>query len=173
MRNIPGLICVAAMTWLLVPSQQPLPDLFPKNEQVLHGRTVLYDWYVHEFTLGDDFIVKTADSKMPSVRIVYKPFWGFDAPAAKPEDKLDKRAFIGVGDWSFTAQVPMSAEEKGGCSSGRMTHPVVDEDEKVVQELPRYMPTPGAANESAPALGTLQCFILKRNGLRPESQPKH
>ncbi len=164
---------VTALAWLLVPAQQPLPDLFPKNERVLHGRIVLYDWHAHEFTAGDDFIIKTNDAKAPYVRIVYKAFWGFDAPPAKPEDRLDKRAFIGVGDWSFTVRVPMSSEEKGGCSSGRMTHSVVDEDEKVVQELPRYMPTPGAAKESAPALEVLPCFIVKRDGLRPESQAKH
>jgi hypothetical protein len=171
MNYFPALIHLALFASSLLPARQ-LPDLFPKHQQVLQGHIVLYDWYAHEFTFGDAFIVKTTNSKVPYVRIVYQPYWGFDAPAAKPEDKLDKHAFVGVGNWSFTVHAPIGSEEKAGCSSGRMTYPVVDEDEKVVQELPRYMPTPGAVKESAPALEALPCLILKRDGLRPESQPK-
>ena len=116
--------------------------------------------------------MRTSDAKAPYVRIAYKPFWGFDAPAAKPEDKLDKRAFIGTGDWNFTVHPAMISEEEAGCSLGKMTHNVVDEHQKVIQELPRYMPTPGAASEKAPFIETLPCFILKRGGLRPESPSK-
>ena len=151
---------------------QQVPDLVPKTDCTLKGRIVLYDWHAREFTAGDDFIVKTSDAKTPYVRIVYKPFWGFDAPPVKPEDKLNKQAFIGIGDWGFAVHVPISSEEKGGCSSVKMTHNVVDDDGKLVQELPRYMPTPGAASEKAPSIEALPCLILKRDGLRPESQPK-
>jgi hypothetical protein len=164
-----GMIFVAAVACPMAPAQQPLSDLFPKNERLLHGRIVLYDWNIHEFTAGDDFIIKTADAKTPYARILYKPFWGFDAPPSRPEDKLDRHAFIGVGDWTFAVRVPMSVEEKGGCSQPGASH---YEDETGTHELPKYMPTPGASRESAPSVEMLPCFILKQVGLLPENTPK-
>jgi hypothetical protein len=161
---------VAGVVWLVAPAQQPLSDLFPKTDQILHGHIILYDWHARDFTAGDDFIVKTTDAKMHYVRIMYKPFWGFDAPQAKPEDKLDQRAFIGTAGWSFTVHSPMSVEEQGGCSSAAHYY---EEDDVGTRELPTYMPTPGAVKESAPSVNALPCLILTRDGLRQESDPKH
>jgi hypothetical protein len=162
----PGMVFVAAVVCMMAPAQQPLSDLFPKNERLLHGRIVFYDWHLHEFTAGDDFIIRMEDARTAYARILYKRFWGFDAPSSRPEDKLDRRAFLGVGNWGFAVHVPVSAEEKGGCSQPGGSY---YEDETGTHKLPKYMPTPGAAGESAPSIEKLPCFILKQDGLLPNT----
>lgn len=156
------LICTA---WLWLAAQQSLPALF-KNDgnTILQGHIVLYDWAAHETTSGDDFVVKTVDSKTPYARVIYKPFWGFDAPPATRKDVLDRWAFVGRGvTWGFAVHLPQSVEEKAGCSSRIVNYKY--EDESGTGEIPRFLPTPGANAEKLPAPQTLPCFILKRDGL--------
>lgn len=165
MNRIVACIFVASVAWLTVDAQQPLSNLFKNDgDTTLRGRIVLYDWAAHETTSGDDFVVKTTDSNMPYARVIYKPFWGFDAPPMQQKDRLDRLAFVGRGtSWSFAVHQPQSVEEKAGCSSRIVNHKY--EDESGSGEIPRFIPTPGAATEQVPSLQSLPCFILKHEGL--------
>jgi hypothetical protein len=163
MGRIVTVIFLVCTAWLWLAGKQS--DVF-KNDgnTVLQGHIVLYDWTAHETTSGDDFVVKTADANTPYVRVIYKPFWGFNAPPAQPKDRLDRLAFVGRGaNWSFVVHQPQSVEEKAGCSSRIVNHKY--EDENGSGEIPRFIPTPGAATEQVPSLQSLPCFILKRGGL--------
>jgi hypothetical protein len=166
MCRIAAWIVILSMAWLLPCAQQTLPN-FSNTVPVLHGRIVLYDWLAHETTNGDDFVVKTDIPKEPYVRVIYKPFWGFDAPAAEPKDKLARIAFIGRGArWNFAMHEPQSLEEKTGCSMVIVNHQY--EDERGSGEIPRFIPTPGSDVEKLPSPQSLPCYILKHNGLTLE-----
>ena len=172
MNRISACIFIAFTAWLSLAAQQPLSDLFKTDGgTTLRGRVVLYDWASHETTSGDDFIVKTIDSNTPYARVIYKPFWGFDAPPATSKDVLDRWAFVGRGaTWNFAIHAPQSAEEKAACSSRIVNHKY--EDETGNGEIPRFIPTPGANTEKVPSLQTLLCFILKRGGLARASSDR-
>ena len=165
MNRIVAAVFLTCTAWLWLAAQQPLSGLFKNDsDTTLRGRIVLYDWATHETTSGDDFVVKTADSNEPYARVIYKPFWGFDAPPAMPKDRLDRWAFVGRGStWNFTVHPPQNVEEKAACSSHIVNHKY--EDESGTGEIPRFVPTPGATTEKIPSLQSLPCFILKREGL--------
>jgi hypothetical protein len=164
MNRFVACILIASVSWFPLAAQQPLSDISKNDGETLRGRIVLYDWAAHETTSGDDFVVKTTDSNMPYARVIYKPLWGFDASPAQPKDRLDRLAFVGRGaSWSFDVRQPHSVEEKAGCSSQIVNHKY--EDESGSGEIPRFIPTPGAATEKVPSLQSLPCFILKREGL--------
>lgn len=153
---------------LPVAAQQPLPNVLSGNtETTLRGRIVLYDWASHEATAKDDFVIKTMDAKdgnLRYARVIYKPFWGFDAPAAKAKDVLDRWAFVGRGaSWSFVAHTPQASEERAACSAPITNHKY--EDETGTGEIPRFISTPGAEAEKVPPVHVLPCFILNRGGL--------
>jgi hypothetical protein len=130
----------------------------------LRGRIVLYDWFSHDHTSSDEFVVKTPDPDQPYARVIYKVYWGFDAPAAKARDMLDRWAFIGHGSmWIFSVHAPQSTEEKGACASPPLAHQY--QDETGSGEIPRFVATPGADAAGVPSIRNLPCFILKRDGL--------
>jgi hypothetical protein len=165
MTRIFGLVFLVCTAWLSFSAQQALSDLFNSENGVnLHGHIILYDWASHETTSGDDFVVKTADPGTPYARVIYKPFWGFDAPSTSHKDVLDRWAFVGRGaTWSFVVRAPHSVEEKAACSAFIVNHRY--EDETGIGEIPRFVSTPGANVEKTPSVQTLPCFILKHNGL--------
>jgi hypothetical protein len=137
----------------------------------LRGRIVLYDWFSHEQTSNDEFVVKTTDPKLPYVRLIYRAYWGFDAPSSSAKDVLDRWAFIGHGAlWAFSAQSPETSGEKGACVFSVTGFKY--EDETGNGEVPRFIPTPGADVAGIPPITTLPCFILKRGGLARVDLPK-
>ena len=147
--------------------QSPAEPLTGTGEKRLQGRIVLYDWASHEATTNDDFVLKTVDSKNSSpqyARVIYKPFWSFDAPKATAKDLLDRWAFVGRGaSWSFTVHAPQNSEERVACSAPIANHKY--EDETGSGEIPRFVPTPGADIEKIPSVQSLPCFILRRDGM--------
>jgi hypothetical protein len=162
MNQIPILMIGA----LLSLAQQPVSDTPITEETTFRGRIILYDWVEHEMTSGDDFIVKTIDLKPQFTRVIYRPYWGFDAPASK--DVLPRLAFIGRGKtWNFAVHAPRTSEERTACSPAILNHKY--EDETGRGEIPRFVPTPGADTVKVPALRTLTCFILNSRGLTQSS----
>jgi len=163
-----ALAILTAAAWLSAAAQQSLPDLLSgTGERRLQGRIVLYDWASHEATTNDDFVLKTVDAKDSSpryARVIYKPFWGFDAPKAAAKDVLDRWAFVGRGaSWNLTVRAPQTSEERAACSAPIVNHKY--EDETGSGEIPRFVPTPGADMERIPSVQSLPCFILKRDGM--------
>ena len=79
-----------------------------------HGRIVAYDWVLRQTTQSDDFVLKiskTQANALPYARIVYKPFWGWDAPPAEAKYLLDRWAFVGRGAmWEFSVHTPQTDE---------------------------------------------------------------
>jgi hypothetical protein len=147
--------------------QQSIPIEPPNDMIVLQGRIVLYDWASHEGSPNDDFVVKTLatrDRAPGFVRVIYKPFWGFDAPAAKNQDILNRFAFVGRGPgWKFIVRAPANNEERGACTAPIPNHKY--DDESGSGEIPRFISTPGADIEKLPAIAALPCFVLRRGGL--------
>ena len=171
MRNTPVFV-LATFTiaaWLSVAAQQSIPSLQSgRGERKLHGRIVLYDWVSHETTSNDDFVVRNPDARAgnpPYARVIYRPFWGFDAPQATPKEVLDRLAFVGKGaTWEFTVYAPQTSQELAACSAPIVNHKY--ENENGSGELPRFIPTPGAEGANVPSVASLPCFILNRGGLK-------
>ena len=170
MRKTP-IFVVATLTlvaWLSVAAQQSIPGLQTgRSERKLHGRIVLYDWVSHETTANDDFVIKIPDAKDGSptyARVIYRPFWGFDAPPAAAKEVLDRWAFVGRGaSWEFTVYTPQTSQEIAACSAPIVNHKY--EDETGSGEIPRFVPTPGAETEKVTSVQSLPCFILNRDGM--------
>jgi hypothetical protein len=149
---------------------EPVHNFSPKSDFELQGRIVLYDWDLHESTLSDDFVFMISDN--PSydfayVRVIYRPFWGFDAPKATDRDGLDRMAFIGRGPrWRLSLYVPQNDEERSACNTVGLNPKY--QDETGSGEILRYIPTPGATTAETgkiPPLASLPCFILNHKGL--------
>jgi hypothetical protein len=134
---------------------------------------VLYDWFSHEQTSNDEFVIKTSDPGTPYVRLIYRAYWGFDAPTPSSKDVLDRWAFIGRGVmWTFSVHSPETSGEKMACAFSVAGFKY--EDETGSGEVPRFILTPGADASGVPSISTLPCFILKRGGLArvdPSKQP--
>jgi hypothetical protein len=131
----------------------------------LRGRIVLYHWVAHELTMADRFVVKTEDKKHPYVRVIYMPFWGFDAPTATERDRLDRQAFVAHGSmWTFFVHSPDDGQQEIDCQDVDTTERYRDETGE--GEIPLFVPTPGTDISEIPAIATLPCYILKRGGLK-------
>ena len=145
-------------------AQQRIPLDLP-SKPIFEGRIVLYDWAAHETSANEDFVIKTLPQSSTAnyVRIVYKPFWGFDAPGAAPKDILNRLAFVGRGAaWRFVVHAPSNDEQKASCTAPIVNHKY--EDEGGSGELPRFIPTPGGSIEGMGPIEKLQCFILEKDG---------
>lgn len=170
MRNAPVFV-LATLTiaaWLSAAAQQPIPSLQSgRGERKLHGRIVLYDWVSHETTANDDFVIKILDAKDGNptyARVIYRPFWGFDAPPTAAKEVLDRWAFVGRGaSWGFTVYTPQTSQEVAACSAPIVNHKY--EDEHGNGELPRFISTPGAEEANILSVASIPCFILNRGGL--------
>jgi len=166
-------VCIIVLAWSCAPlaAQDTVLSQFKTSaETELRGRIILYDWFSHEHTSDDAFVVKTTDTKLPYVRVLYRVYWGFDAPAAKETDVLDRWAFIGRGTmWSFFIHNPQEIEEKQACAFHINAYKY--EDETGSGEIPRFIPTPGAGTAGIPPIESLPCFILRRGGLTRVDAP--
>lgn len=168
MRRISTLILVIT-AWLSLAAQQPqVPHILSTTgEAKLHGRIVLYDWFSHEINMTEDFVFKILEGKADEprhVRVIYKPFWGWDAPAAQPKDMLDRWAFVGRGaSWSLSVHSPQSDQERAACAAAVPT--IKYQDEGGSGEISRLRTTPGAELGEIPSIESLTCFILNPGGL--------
>ncbi len=95
---------------------------------VIRGRIVVYDWYLHEQTAWEDFVVKLqdpgADLNQLYIRAIYRPIWGFDAPSPSPRDVLNRRAFVGRGPkWKIRVHPPKGSEERAACGEIQLLIP--------------------------------------------------
>ena len=135
--------------------RQPLP-------QSKEGRIVMYDWFSHELTVSEDFVVETKDNQY--LRVVYAPLT--PEQSSNESLKLDRLAFIGRGRlWKFDLHAPLSEQERMDCS-----HPAPDaeiDDEKGHERISVYMRSPGAQNIRIPPIETLPCYVLSVGGMRP------
>jgi hypothetical protein len=159
-----SLVVLAAGTRLA--AQNPL-EIFakPSNDFVFVGQIVLYDPFIHRNTATDDFILHTNDPKIPYVRITYRPMWGFDAPAASPDDILERKAFNGDHIlWSFLVHSPANSEEAAGCRSQVWQLETRKDGRIVNSKVSRFVVVPGAIPGDIPALESLPCYVLKRKG---------
>lgn len=135
---------------------------------VIRGRIVLYDWFEHETTSGDDIVVKTTAPHSRYVRIIYKPLWGFDAPSNPRIKRLDRLAFVGRGPiLDFKVHAPETREQISACSSPLTDH--VYKGKTGTEPIPRFVPTPGASKHGIPPVSSLPCFILNENGLKNDT----
>jgi hypothetical protein len=132
---------------------------------------VLYDWFSHEQTSNDEIVVKTTDPRTPLVRLIYKAYWGFDAPSPSPKDLLNRWAFVGHGAmWTFLVHAPETSGEKSACIFSVTGFKY--EDETGTGEVPRFIATPGTDATGIPPIANLPCFILERGGLARIDPPK-
>ena len=133
----------------------------------IEGRIVAYDWVLHETTSGDDFVVKAKKASQGApryIRVVYKPYWGFDSPPSEPTSRLDRWAFVGRGQvWKLQFRAPITVEEHAACGAAVTNHKYHDEEGD--GEIPRFVSTPGADGERFPPVSALQCFVLPIGGL--------
>jgi hypothetical protein len=165
MRRVMIFMLMLCWTFSPLSGQDPVSNpLKTGTDAQLRGRIVLYDWFSHDHTSSDEFVVRTPDPGQPYVRVIYKVYWGFDAPAATAKDMLDRWAFIGHGSmWIFSVHAPQSTEEKSACASPSLAHRYQDETGN--GEIPQFIATPGADAVGVPSIKDLPCFILKRDGL--------
>jgi hypothetical protein len=145
---------------------QLLLDVLPGHAQISArvmalGRIVMYDWFAHELTVTEDFVVETTDHQY--LRVVYAPL--SPEQAAKEGLKLDRLAFVGRGKpWKFDLRPPFTDQEKLYCS-----HPAPDADVEDAEGHTRisvYVPSPGAQNVKLPSLAALPCYILESGGMK-------
>lgn len=132
--------------------------------KLITGRIVMYDWVAHEMTNGEDFVVNTEDPGRPYIRVLYRPNWGFDAPASASSSRLDRLAFVGRGaKWTFQLESAHSDEQEAACKAPIKKHRY--EDERGKGELDRYVTTPGGKLLNDAAIGGLPCFVLRLKGM--------
>lgn len=138
---------------------------------VFRGRIVLYDWFSHEFSASEDFVVKTFDSNTPYIRVMYRPQWAFDAPAEQSTNNvLNRWAFIAHGAlWDFSVVQIKTDSQTNWCRLHTLTYKY--EDESGRGEIPRFVPAPGANLAGIPPVKDLPCFILKPGGLTQVPNP--
>lgn len=132
--------------------------------KVATGRIIMYDWLAHEMTSGEDFVVSTGDPAHPYIRLLYKPYWGFDAPPSSPSLLLNRWAFVGRGaKWTFQIESSPTDEQEKACKAPAKRHRYEDEQGK--GELDRYVATPGGKLFSDAFVAQLPCLILRREGM--------
>lgn len=149
-----------------------LPVGVSSNPMVFRGRIVLYDWFSHEFSASEDFVVKTFDPRTPYIRIMYRPQWGFDAPAeGSKKDLLNRWAFIAHGAlWEFSVLQIKTDNQTNWCRLHTLTYKY--EDETGRGEIPRFLSAPGASAKGIPPVKSLPCFVLRPGGLTQVPTPK-
>jgi len=166
-----ALMILVGAPCLPLAAQSAATPVSAKSELALHGRIVLYDWVLHETTSSDDFVLKALDTKgeTPYARVIYKPYWSFDAPPTTARDGLDRWAFVGKGtSWRLIVHAPQSLEERAACSSPIRNHKY--EDETGSGEIPRFVSTPGSDVErTITSISSLPCLILSPGGLKSAS----
>jgi hypothetical protein len=157
-------ILLAFVGWMPL-SAQDISAIFakPSNSFTFVGQIVLYDPFIHGASAADDFIVRTNDPKMPFVRITYMPMWGFDAPPAKPDEILDRKAFIGDGSlWSFDVFRPAkNSEESGGCISSQWQHEKRKDGTIGPSHVSRFILVTGTNANDIPSIETMPCYVLR------------
>ncbi len=177
-RNLAFLFLVVA-GWIPLNAQNPLAIFAkPSGNSTIVGQIVLYDPYIHESTATDDFILRTNDTRIPYVRITYRPMWGFDAPPASPDEILDRKAFNGDGSfWSFQLFIPANnSEESGGCNSSVWQFEERKNGTIGPSHISRFIPVPGTNIKDIPPIATMPCYVLRHKGwsllIPPEPAPK-
>ena len=163
------LICVLFLMLALLPGYAQdagLPIGVDSNPVTVRGRIVLYDWFSHDFSADEDFVVKTLDPKLPYIRVMYRPQWGFDAPTdGSKKVVLDRWAFIAHGAmWEFSVLPMKTDKQTNWCRLKTLAYKYDDETGK--GEIPRFLPTPGASNLHVPPVQGLPCFVLRPGGLK-------
>ncbi len=122
---------------------------------------------------NEDLVVKTADPKMPFVRVVYLPACCFDAPPVPVNDLFPHEALEATGrEWEFLVHNPHWDWDKETCKANIAPVKFIDENGKAMKEEPRFKSTPGAEVEKVPPIQTLPCFILKVRGWSPAKTEK-
>ena len=75
------MVSLLLLSWacvLLVAQDAVLNQFKTGSDKQFRGRIVLYDWFLHDHTSGDEFVVKTVDPNQPYARVIYRVYWGFD-----------------------------------------------------------------------------------------------
>jgi hypothetical protein len=111
-------------------------------------------------TAQDDMIVRLKDKQKEYVRLHYSPYYGFDAPPAKPEQLLPKKEMFSNSNqlWLFKAHAPKTGEESSACTQKYIRHRK-DKNGSTI-EGSRYDPPPGKQTDVLPKTELLPCFII-------------
>ena len=137
----------------------------PSNKFVFVGRIVFYDPFIHRYTATDDFILRTSDPKIPYVRIVFRPIWGFDAPSSPSDELIDRKAFNGNRVlWRFHVHFPANSGEEAGCRTNVWQLEERKDGTIVNSKISRFVSVPGASSSDTPAFESLPCYVLERRG---------
>ena len=149
-----------------------LPVGVNSNPVVFRGRIVLYDWFSHEFSASEDFVVKTFEPGTPYIRVMYRPQWDFDAPAKESKkDVLNRWAFIAHGAlWNFSVLQIKTNSQTNWCRIDTLNYNYQDETGR--GQIPRFLPIPGASAKGIPPVKSLPCFVLRPGGLTRVATPE-
>ena len=148
----------------LPPTPSPIPlavSMMPAEQfEALTGRVVLYNWFTMGWWSEGDLVVKTMDGKT-LVHLLYSPFdFGFDAPAAKPEQIMPEEMIRdGSIVWTFRVHPPLNDSENDHCAPLPLV--VKDRNGKPIPiDRNRYSPISEKMEARVPLPEGIPCLIV-------------